>query len=474
MSRRGSERRFEYCRITGLVTQRSLHFRTGSGRITTVELDIAPTVCRYDGCILGPDGGPAPLVQPLRGGNIREYCSDRHRIAAHRARQRRPLPGPTPRLAGSTSPDRAGGAPSLVAANLTALAADLGRLAAEVERALAVADADRVARELQDARLRVAEAEARAAATAAERDREQAAAAGFREMAEKHLTAAERAGTRADGAEAALDAAREAMAAAESARDEARAAQGSAEARLAVLESDLSAAVGQAAAAESALSTAEGRAAAAEELVAAAERRADEGAAARSSAEERLRLEAAARLEAEGRAKDAERRARAGPKAAGSAGGGGEGEAESEAAAETEAAVAPEATAHELGQAPAGIEAEAGAAAGRGAVEGVEALEEAGDVAGEDAGADVDDGHLEGLASVGDLHGDRAVGIAEGVVDQRVDHPLQEPPVGHDVEPGGARHRQVALGVGDPVGADHHLDGGPQVEPSGPDGHRGG
>ena len=57
--------------------------------MTTVELDIAPTVCRYDGCTLGPEGGPAPLVQPLRGGNIREYCSDRHRIAAHRARQAR-------------------------------------------------------------------------------------------------------------------------------------------------------------------------------------------------------------------------------------------------------------------------------------------------------------------------------------------------------------------------------------------------
>ncbi len=59
--------------------------------MTSVELEIAPTVCRYDACTLGPDGGLAPLVQPLRGGNIREYCSDRHRIAAHRARQRRPV-----------------------------------------------------------------------------------------------------------------------------------------------------------------------------------------------------------------------------------------------------------------------------------------------------------------------------------------------------------------------------------------------
>ncbi|MDQ3945347.1 MAG: hypothetical protein M3357_09405, partial [Actinomycetota bacterium] len=59
-----------------------------------MDLDTAPTVCRYDACTLGPDGGPAPLVQPLRGGNLREYCSDRHRIAAHRSRQRRPL-GPS-------------------------------------------------------------------------------------------------------------------------------------------------------------------------------------------------------------------------------------------------------------------------------------------------------------------------------------------------------------------------------------------
>ncbi|HKN40540.1 MAG TPA: hypothetical protein VJ456_15695, partial [Acidimicrobiia bacterium] len=162
-----------------------------------MQLETAPTICRYDGCTLGPDGGPAPLVQPLRGGNIREYCSDRHRIAAHRARQRRPLAAGPGLPGGSVGPGwpgasngagAAGGPPTEVAAALQALAVDLGRLAAEVERALAVADADRVARELQDARLRVAEAEARAAATAAERDREQAAAAGFREMAEKHLT----------------------------------------------------------------------------------------------------------------------------------------------------------------------------------------------------------------------------------------------------------------------------------------------
>lgn len=169
-----------------------------------MELDIAPTICRYDGCTLGPDGDPAPLVQPLRGGNIREYCSDRHRIAAHRARQRRPLSpggpvygrsGPNTGAAGPSGRDGfpggpGAGPPSAVAAALASVAADLGRLSTEVDRALAVADADRVARELQDARLRVAEAEARAAATAAERDREQAAAAGFREMAEAHLAAA--------------------------------------------------------------------------------------------------------------------------------------------------------------------------------------------------------------------------------------------------------------------------------------------
>ncbi|HZI37046.1 MAG TPA: hypothetical protein VFF24_01975, partial [Acidimicrobiia bacterium] len=155
-----------------------------------MELDIAPTVCRYDGCTLGPHGGPAPLVQPLRGGNIREYCSDRHRIAAHRARQRRPGPALVP-FDGRHRSARAPGEPppSAVAAALASVAADLGRLSAEVDQALALSDADRVARELQDAQLRVAEAEARAAATAAERDREQAAAAGFREMAEANLTA---------------------------------------------------------------------------------------------------------------------------------------------------------------------------------------------------------------------------------------------------------------------------------------------
>ena len=189
-----------------------------------MELDSAPTVCRYDGCTLGPDGGPAPLVQPLRGGNIREYCSDRHRIAAHRARQRRPAgvlgsggvggqgPGGRhgagwPLPGGGPAGDASGAAPSEVAVALQGLAVDLGRLAVEVDRALAVTDADRVARELQDARLRITEAEARAAATAAERDREQAAAAHFRDMADRHLTAAERSGTRADDAEAARDAA---------------------------------------------------------------------------------------------------------------------------------------------------------------------------------------------------------------------------------------------------------------------------
>ena len=136
-----------------------------------MELDIAPAVCRYDGCILGPDGGPAPLVQPVRGGNIREYCSDRHRIAAHRARQRRPVApyAPAHDRAGMPSIGAASaGPPSAVAAALTSLAADLGRLAADVDRALTTADADRVARELQDARLRVAEAEARAAAATEE------------------------------------------------------------------------------------------------------------------------------------------------------------------------------------------------------------------------------------------------------------------------------------------------------------------
>ena len=124
-----------------------------------MELDIAPTICRYDGCTLGPDGSPAPLVQPLRGGNIREYCSDRHRIAAHRARQRRPMNpgGPAYGRSGSGgnnggrssggdgAPGVAGAAPpSAVAAALASVAADLGRLSTEVDRALATADVDRV------------------------------------------------------------------------------------------------------------------------------------------------------------------------------------------------------------------------------------------------------------------------------------------------------------------------------------------
>src|SRR5437764_22620 len=205
------------------VTRRSLHFPGRRVRITRVELDTAPTICRFDGCTLGPDGGPAPLVQPLRGGNIREYCSDRHRIAAHRARQRRPAAvlGPAGLGGrGSSGPtDGGGGAPSEVAGALQGLAVDLSRLAAEVDRALAITDADRVARELPDARPRIAEAEARAVATAAERDREQAAAAHFRDMADRHLTAAERATTRADDAESARDAAMEALTEAESARD---------------------------------------------------------------------------------------------------------------------------------------------------------------------------------------------------------------------------------------------------------------
>src|SRR5688572_21606764 len=204
--------------------------------MTRVELDIAPTVCRYDGCTLGPDGGPAPLVQPLRGGNIREYCSDRHRIAAHRARQRRPVTptagwGANAASLANGSRDSAGsGPPSAVAVALAGLAGDLNRLSTEVDRALAAADADRVARDLQDARLRIAEAETRAAATAAERDREQAAAAGFRDMAEAHLSAADRARTRADDAEAAGEAAQEAMAVAEAARAAAEEALAAAEA----------------------------------------------------------------------------------------------------------------------------------------------------------------------------------------------------------------------------------------------------
>src|SRR5690349_17037012 len=120
--------------------------------MTSVELDTAPTVCRYDGCTLGPDGGPAPLVQPLRGGNIREYCSDRHRIAAHRARQRRPVAGGAAWANGAVAPGLAspggaanggpspGGLPSAVAVALGQLASDLSRLSGEVDRALGTAD----------------------------------------------------------------------------------------------------------------------------------------------------------------------------------------------------------------------------------------------------------------------------------------------------------------------------------------------
>src|SRR5581483_1284721 len=127
------------------------------------------------------------------------------------------------------------------------------------------------------------------------------------------------------------------------------------------------------------------------------------------------------------------------------------GEAHGEAAADAEAAVAPQAAAHELGQAPPGIEADA-APAGGGAVEGVEPLEQAGDVAGEDAGAGVDDGHLEGLAPVGDLDRDGAGGVPQGVVDEGIDDPLQEPAVDRDVELGRAGERQLAVGVPGPPG----------------------
>src|SRR5687767_14353860 len=138
-------------------------------RITRVELDTAPTVCRYDGCTIGPDGGPAPLVQPLRGGNLREYCSDRHRIAAHRARNRRPstaaASGPAPD-AGATG----SAPPSEVVADLLHLAQSVQTVAAEVGRIVALGDADRVARMVEEARLTATEAEGRATVAGAERD----------------------------------------------------------------------------------------------------------------------------------------------------------------------------------------------------------------------------------------------------------------------------------------------------------------
>ena len=74
-----------------------------------MDAHAAATLCRYDGCTLGPDGGPAPLVQPMRGGNLREYCSDRHRIAAHRARQRRPVQPGLPAGRGGLGPAGAAG-----------------------------------------------------------------------------------------------------------------------------------------------------------------------------------------------------------------------------------------------------------------------------------------------------------------------------------------------------------------------------
>ncbi|MGH2689486.1 MAG: hypothetical protein ACRDKW_11845, partial [Actinomycetota bacterium] len=129
-----------------------------------MELDQAPPVCRYDGCALGPDGGPAPLVQPVRGGNLREYCSDRHRIAAHRARHRRTAPQTT-----AVTPSSVEDPPSEVVARLRAIAEDLSAISGEVGRAFGLADADRVARTLEDARLRATEAEARATVAAAER-----------------------------------------------------------------------------------------------------------------------------------------------------------------------------------------------------------------------------------------------------------------------------------------------------------------
>src|SRR2546423_7310372 len=81
----------------------ALHITVGYNR--RVELDIAPTVCRYDGCTLGPEGGPAPLVQPLRGANTREASPDRHRPAPHRAPHTRPLTrGGAPAAPGRAAP----------------------------------------------------------------------------------------------------------------------------------------------------------------------------------------------------------------------------------------------------------------------------------------------------------------------------------------------------------------------------------
>src|SRR5947207_694917 len=69
------------------------------------------------------------------------------------------------------------------------------------------------------------------------------------------------------------------------------------------------------------------------------------------------------------------------------------------------------------------VEPDPGAAvgAGGGAVELEEALEESGNVAGEDAGASVHHRHLDLLAAVGDLHRDLAVGVLESVVEQMAD-----------------------------------------------------
>jgi chromosome segregation ATPase len=289
--------------------------------MTRVELDIAPTVCRYDGCTLGPDGGPAPLVQPLRGGNIREYCSDRHRIAAHRARQRRPV---TPTagwaanaasLANGSRDFTGSGPPSAVAVALAGLAGDLGRLSTEVDRALAAADADRVARDLQDARLRIAEAETRAAATAAERDREQAAAAHFRELADLNLTKAERAITRADDTEAARDAAQEALAAAERAGEELGAALACAKSdrddameAVTSLETAHTAALAAQRAADLRAAALEESLAAADRLVEDAERRARVAETTAEKAERRVERVEALRAAAEERARAAEAR----------------------------------------------------------------------------------------------------------------------------------------------------------------------
>ena len=125
-----------------------------------MDVEQAPTHCRYDGCTIGPDGGPAPLVQPLRGGNLREYCSDRHRIAAHRARNRRPATAVAPP---ASDAGVAGSAPpSEVVADLLHLAQSLQSAASEVGRIVALGDADRVARMVEESRLTATEAEGRA------------------------------------------------------------------------------------------------------------------------------------------------------------------------------------------------------------------------------------------------------------------------------------------------------------------------